>query len=196
MKTKKKILLSAVPIIAVAAVLLSLMLLRGGRLAADSEEPAEVRFADSVYTLRSDDTEELRGIFAGKRLYRDNPSCGFDENASVKFGDSQTFCIAKDTCPIVYWKEKDEYIKKNPAYGRIICRCETISEGEIIDALRRNPKATDIDGVKRRTRAGMGRCQGGFCMPYVMRLIEKETGKPMTEITKKGGKSNTVTGRL
>ena len=196
MKTKKKILLSAVPIIAVAAVLLSLMLFRGGRLAVGSEEPAEVRFADSVYTLSSDDTEELRGIFAGKRLYRDNPSCGFDENASVKFGVSQTFCIAKDTCPIVYWKEKDEYIKKNPAYGRIICRCETVSEGEIIDALRRNPKATDIDGVKRRTRAGMGRCQGGFCMPYVMRLIEKETGKPMTEITKKGGKSNTVTGRL
>ena len=93
-------------------------------------------------------------------------------------------------------EEKDEYIKQNPAYGRIICRCETVSEGEIIDALRRNPKATDIDGVKRRTRAGMGRCQGGFCMPYVMRLIEKETGKPMTEITKKGGKSNTVTGRL
>lgn len=93
-------------------------------------------------------------------------------------------------------EEKDEYIKQNPAYGRIICRCETVSEGEIIDALRRNPKVTDIDGVKRRTRAGMGRCQGGFCMPYVMRLIEKETGKPMTEITKKGGKSNTVTGRL
>ena len=196
MKTKKKILLSSVPIIAVAAVLLSLMLLRGGRLAVDSEEPAEVRFADSVYTLSSDDTEELRDIFAGKRLYRDNPSCGFDENASVKFGDSQTFCIAKDTCPIVYWKEKDEYIRQNPAYGRIICRCETVSEGEILDALRRNPKATDIDGVKRRTRAGMGRCQGGFCMPYVMRLIEKETGKSMTEITKKGGKSNTVTGRL
>ena len=87
------------------------MLLRGGRLAVGSEVPAEVRFADSVYTLSSDDTEELRGIFAGKRLYRDNPSCGFDENASVKFGDSQTFCIAKDTCPIVYWKEKDEYIK-------------------------------------------------------------------------------------
>ena len=93
-------------------------------------------------------------------------------------------------------EEKAEVIKKDPLFGRIICRCETVSEGEIIDALRRNPKATDIDGVKRRTRAGMGRCQGGFCMPYVMRLIEKETGKPMTEITKKGGKSNTVTGRL
>ncbi len=93
-------------------------------------------------------------------------------------------------------EEKDVFIKQNPAYGRIICRCETVSEGEILDALRRNPKATDIDGVKRRTRAGMGRCQGGFCMPYVMRLIEKESGKPMTEITKKGGSSNAVTGRL
>lgn len=93
-------------------------------------------------------------------------------------------------------EEKDAFIKANPAYGRIICRCETVSEGEILDALRRNPKAVDIDGVKRRTRSGMGRCQGGFCMPYVMRLIEKETGKSMTEITKKGGKSNTVTGRL
>lgn len=93
-------------------------------------------------------------------------------------------------------EEKDAFIKQNPAYGRIICRCETVSEGEILDALRRNPKATDIDGVKRRTRAGMGRCQGGFCMPYVMCLIEKETGKPMTEITKKGGSSHAVTGRL
>lgn len=93
-------------------------------------------------------------------------------------------------------EEKDAFIKQNPAYGRIICRCETVSEGEILDALRRNPKATDIDGVKRRTRAGMGRCQGGFCMPYVMRLIEKETGKSMTEITKKGGSSHAVTGRL
>ena len=93
-------------------------------------------------------------------------------------------------------EEKDAFIKQNPAYGRIICRCETVSEGEILDALRRNPKATDIDGIKRRTRAGMGRCQGGFCMPYVMRLIEKESGKPMTEITKKGGSSNAVTGRL
>lgn len=93
-------------------------------------------------------------------------------------------------------EEKDKYIKKNPAYGRIICRCETVSEGEILDALRRNPKVTDIDGVKRRTRAGMGRCQSGFCMPYVMRLIEKETGKPMTEITKKGGSSDAVVGRL
>ena len=65
-----------------------------------------------------------------------------------------------------FWRN---FYAANPAYGRIICRCETVSEGEILDALRRNPKAVDIDGVKRRTRSGMGRCQGGFCMPYVMR---------------------------
>ncbi len=92
--------------------------------------------------------------------------------------------------------QKDAYIKEHPAYGRIICRCEKVSEGEILDALRRNPKAVDIDGVKRRTRSGMGRCQGGFCMPYVMKLIKEETGKPMTEITKKGGKSAAVIDRL
>ena len=176
MKTKKKILLSAVPIIAVTAVLLSLMLFRGGRLAVGSEEPAEVRFADSVYTLSSDDTEELRDIFAGKRLYRDNPSCGFDENASVKFGDSQTFCIAKDTCPIVYWKEKDEYIKQNPAYGRIICRCETVPEAEIVAAIQRRPGAVSVEGVKRRCRAGMGRCQSGFCQSRVVAILARELG--------------------
>ena len=91
---------------------------------------------------------------------------------------------------------KDEFIKRNPAYGRVICRCEGISEGEIIDALRRNPPALNIDGVKRRTRSGMGRCQGGFCTPYVMKLIAAETGTDETEVTKKGGKSYMLTGRL
>ncbi len=93
-------------------------------------------------------------------------------------------------------EQKDEYIKRNPAYGRIICRCEQISEGEIRDALRRNPKAADIDGVKRRTRSGMGRCQGGFCMPYVMKIIAEETGVKETDVTKFGGKSGIVTGKM
>ena len=93
-------------------------------------------------------------------------------------------------------EEKDAYIKKNPAYGKIICRCETITEGEILDAIRRNPKASDMDGVKRRTRAGMGRCQGGFCSPYVMKLIAKEQGIPMEQVTKKGEGSYIVTGKI
>ncbi|MBQ8415832.1 MAG: NAD(P)/FAD-dependent oxidoreductase [Clostridia bacterium] len=86
-------------------------------------------------------------------------------------------------------QEKNELIKKDPSYGRIVCRCEGISEGEILDAIRTNPKATDLDGVKRRTRAQMGRCQGGFCTPYVMELIARETGIPYERVTKFGGGS-------
>lgn len=93
-------------------------------------------------------------------------------------------------------EEKSAYIAAHPAYGRIICRCETVSEGEIRDAIRRNPPAHDVDGVKRRTRSGMGRCQGGFCMPYVMKLLAEENGVPMEQITKKGHTSELVTGRI
>ena len=92
--------------------------------------------------------------------------------------------------------ERAELIKKNPAYGRIVCRCETVSEGEIVQAIRTNPTALDIDSVKRRTRSGMGRCQGGFCGPYVMELISRELGIPMEEVTKFGGQSRMVIGRI
>lgn len=93
-------------------------------------------------------------------------------------------------------EEKNAFIAAHPAYGRIVCRCETVSEGEIRDAIRRNPPATDIDGVKRRTRAGMGRCQGGFCMPHVLRLLAEENGVPEETVTKKGGGSLPLTGRI
>lgn len=86
-------------------------------------------------------------------------------------------------------EEKNALIKKNPLYGRIICRCETVTEGEIVDAVRRNVGACDLDGVKRRVRAGMGRCQGGFCSPRVMEILSKELDLPVTEITKFGGGS-------
>ena len=92
-------------------------------------------------------------------------------------------------------EEKNEIIKKDPSYGRIICRCETVSEGEILDAIRSNPPARDIDGVKRRTRSGMGRCQGGFCGPYVMELIAKERNIELERVTKSGGESVMVYGR-
>ncbi len=92
-------------------------------------------------------------------------------------------------------EEKAEIIKKDPSYGRIICRCETVSEGEILDAIRSNPPALTVDAVKRRTRSGMGRCQGGFCGTYVMELIARETGKKFEEVTKSGGKSTMVVGK-
>lgn len=93
-------------------------------------------------------------------------------------------------------EEKDAFIKQNPKYGKIVCRCETVSEGEIREAIRRNPPARDIDAVKRRTRSGMGRCQGGFCGPYVMRLIAEENGMEMQDITKNGDGSEMLTGKL
>ncbi len=86
-------------------------------------------------------------------------------------------------------EEKNAIIAKNPAYAHIICRCELVSEGEILEAIHTNPKPTDVDGVKRRTRSGMGRCQGGFCSPYVVEILAREMGVEYTSITKCGGNS-------
>ena len=86
-------------------------------------------------------------------------------------------------------EEKNELIKQRPEYARVICRCETVTEGEILDAIRTNPRPTDLDGVKRRTRASMGRCQGGFCTPYIIELLAHEMGVDYTAVTKFGGGS-------
>ncbi|MEG2732577.1 MAG: NAD(P)/FAD-dependent oxidoreductase [Clostridium sp.] len=91
-------------------------------------------------------------------------------------------------------EERSELIRKNPAYGNIICRCETISEGEILDAIHRPLGAKSLDGVKRRTRAGMGRCQAGFCSPRTMDILSRELGISMYEVTKCGGDSAIVVG--
>ena len=85
--------------------------------------------------------------------------------------------------------EREALIAKNKAYGRVICRCETITEGEILDAIHAPAGARDVDGVKRRTRAGMGRCQGGFCGSKVVGILARELNVPMNDITKFGGKS-------
>jgi glycerol-3-phosphate dehydrogenase len=91
-------------------------------------------------------------------------------------------------------EEKNEMIKKDPSYGKIVCRCEQVTEGEILRAIRENPPAKDIDGVKRRTRSGMGRCQGGFCQPFVAELIAKERGMSLTNVTKSGKGAYLLTG--
>ncbi|MDO5014899.1 MAG: NAD(P)/FAD-dependent oxidoreductase [Clostridia bacterium] len=88
--------------------------------------------------------------------------------------------------------EKKRAIAKNSAYGRIICRCETVTEGEIRDSINRPVGAVDIDGVKRRTRSGMGRCQGGFCSSKVMSILADELNKPINEITKFGRDSKII----
>ena len=82
--------------------------------------------------------------------------------------------------------EKNEIIAAHPEYAHVICRCETVTEGEILEAIRTNPKPRDVDGVKRRTRATMGRCQGGFCTPYIIDLLADELGCDFGEVTKFG----------
>ena len=91
-------------------------------------------------------------------------------------------------------EERNALIRKNPAYGNIICRCEMISEGEILDAIHRPLGARSLDGVKRRTRAGMGRCQSGFCAPRTMEILTREVPMSMFEVTKNGGDSAFVVG--
>jgi len=77
-------------------------------------------------------------------------------------------------------------IEENPLYGNIICRCEGISEGEIVDSIKRSLGATTLDGVKRRVRAGMGRCQSGFCAPRTMEILSRELGISVREVRKSG----------
>lgn len=89
--------------------------------------------------------------------------------------------------------QKQELIKQNKLFGQVICRCETITEAEIVAAIHSPLGARDTDGVKRRTRAGMGRCQGGFCLPRVAEILSRELNLPMTEITKSGGSSFLLT---
>lgn len=88
-----------------------------------------------------------------------------------------------------------ELVNQEPAYGQIICRCEGISEGEIVDSIRRPLGARSVDGVKRRVRAGMGRCQGGFCSPRVMEILARELNCPPEQITKAGPGSPMAVGK-
>ncbi|MBQ8752212.1 MAG: FAD-dependent oxidoreductase, partial [Clostridia bacterium] len=89
--------------------------------------------------------------------------------------------------------EKNALIRQDGRYGRVVCRCEQITEGEIVAAIHRNPGATDTDGVKRRTRSGMGRCQGGFCQPVVAEILARELGISLEAVTKCGGNSQLLT---
>lgn len=91
-------------------------------------------------------------------------------------------------------EERNALIKENPAYGNIICRCEMVTEGEILDAIHRTLGARSLDGVKRRTRAGMGRCQAGFCSPRTMEILEREVPMSMFDVTKSGQDSKIVFG--
>ena len=123
----------------------------------------------------------VAGIIVGKLQPEKNPD--FD---GTRKGILNPAALSKE--------ERAALIKEKPAYGTIVCRCERITEGEIIDAVTRPLGAKSLDGVKRRTRAGMGRCQSGFCSPRTMEIIARERNIPMEQVTKSGGGSGIILG--
>ncbi len=109
--------------------------------------------------------------------------------AGCELVKNDKFCGTRK--PMHYFRElsdeqKNAIIAKDKRYAHVICRCEIVSEGEIVEAIRTNPKPSDIDGVKRRTRSGMGRCQGGFCTPYIVEILSRELGIDYADVTKSG----------
>lgn len=93
------------------------------------------------------------------------------------------------------YADQQEIIAENPLYGHIVCRCETVTEGEIVDSIQRPVGARNLDAVKRRVRAGMGRCQGGFCSPQVLEILARELSLDPTEVTLFGGESQILIGK-
>lgn len=93
-------------------------------------------------------------------------------------------------------EERAELIAKDNAYGRVVCRCETVTEGEIVNAIRRPLGARNLDGIKRRTRSGMGQCQAGFCSTKIVDILARELGVSPIEVTKFGNKSNMLIGKI
>lgn len=92
-------------------------------------------------------------------------------------------------------ESQGKLIAEDPRFANVICRCENITEAEIVDAIRRTIGEVTVNGIKMRTRSGMGRCQGGFCLPRVLSIIARETAKPVTSVTLSGNGSDIVTGR-
>ena len=111
----KKVIWLLSAIIFIVVLLLGVIYLRLDKVNMDFAKKAEVYFqyrdTDAINQLSDKEMESVKTIFNGKKLYKDNLSCGFSEAVSIKFDDEQTFCIARDTCPIVYWKEKNRYIR-------------------------------------------------------------------------------------
>ena len=126
---------------------------------------------------------------AGGNGYARKPFAGPEDGKRQR---KDTFCPYRKGIPAfadMTNEERNEIIRQKPAYGNVICRCEEITEGEILEAIHRPLGARTLDGLKRRVRAGMGRCQSGFCMPKLVEILARELGKDVTEITKSGGDS-------
>ena len=109
------------------------------------------------------------------------------KEAGLKLSEKRDFNPANPLKPAfqeLSWEQRSSLIASNPLYGRVICRCETVTEAEIVAAIHSPCGARTVDGVKRRVRAGSGRCQGGFCGPRVTAILARELNIPMTEVRK------------
>ncbi len=134
---------------------------------------------------------ESPGLTAAPAIAADVP--GLLEEAGLQLEEKQSFNPRR--AGVVRFnslsrEEQDALVKKNPSFGRIICRCESITEGEIVDAIHRG--ARTLDGIKFRVRAGAGRCQGGFCQPLITQILSRELDIPVTAVTKAGPGSEQV----
>ena len=123
------------------------------------------------------------------------------ELVSNKYGFAENEDFTYDRHPIpktseMSLEEHSALIKKNKLYGKIICRCESVTEGEIVDAINRPLGARTVDGIKRRVRASAGRCQGGFCLPHLMEILARELGEDMSDVVKNSKDSYYVDGRV
>ncbi len=125
--------------------------------------------------------KDIAALVAGRLGLRENPDF---EPRRVGFTDVKALSL----------EDLAALIKEKPEYGRIVCRCEQVSEGEILEAIRRPLGARSLDGIKRRVRAGMGRCQAGFCSPRIMDILAEEWGVDVADITKAGGHSELIVG--
>ena len=115
----------------------------------------------------------------------------------VTLAPNEKFIPERRNIPRFLYLDMDErksLAQNDPAYAQIVCRCETVTEGQVLEAIHRG--ARTVSAVKMMTRAGTGRCQGGFCTPKVMSILARELSKDMTEITKKGGDSKLLVGRI
>lgn len=124
--------------------------------------------------------------------------CDMLKNAGLameKRGDFRAERISSRRFSHMSTEEKNDIIKHDPKFGHVVCFCEKITEGEVLDAIHKNPQARSVDAVKRRTRAGMGGCQGGFCAPVITEILARELGIPEEQVTKFGGKSYMLLGK-
>lgn len=124
--------------------------------------------------------------------------CDMLKNAGLameKRGDFRAERVSSRRFSHMSTEEKNEVIKHDPKFGHVVCFCEKITEGEVLDAIHKNPQARSVDAVKRRTRAGMGGCQGGFCAPVITEILARELGIPEEQVTKFGGKSYMLLGK-